>query len=218
LNDISKLASKKLKLPINIQTPYKLCDFKPTYAFLFPELIDGYDFWGHFDLDVVYGNIRYFLNEDILSKNDVITCRHDYISGTFTLFKNKREINKLFMKSKDYKNVLCSEEHFCFDECNFLFEELQHGASIFDFPNSIESMTHVVKSEQRKGRINAFFDFMILEGNPGKIKWEKGRVYYKDEFEALLYHLIKFKTECKRPKILNPIPHKYFFTPHKIKV
>ena len=125
-------------------------------------------------------------------------------------------MNTLFMQSKDYKLVLGSKENFCFDECNYLFLELQNGASIFDFPDNIQSMTWVVKKAEAEGRLKAFFDFIIIEGTPGKIKWDKGKIIYKDEYEALFYHLIKFKTACKRPKILDPIPDTFYFTPAKI--
>jgi len=217
LDDIKALASKKLGFTVNIDYPYKLCDFKPAYGFLFPEIIAGYKFWGHGDIDVVYGNIRNFMTEEILESYDIISSRHDYITGTFCLFRNNEQINSLFMQSKDYEKVFSSSEHFCFDECNFLFSELQNGASIFDYPNSIQSMTYVVKKAETEAKLKAFFDFIIVEGTPGKIKWDKGKIIYKNEYEAMFYHLIKFKTECKRPRILDPIPPTFDFTKRTIK-
>jgi hypothetical protein len=216
LKEIKISASEKLGFKINIDYPYKLCDFKPAYGYLFPEIIKGYDFWGHGDIDVVYGDIRGFMTQDVLKTYDVISSRHDYITGTFCLYRNNKKINSLFKQSKDYKKVLASKEHFCFDECNFLFQELQNGASIFDYPDNIQSMTWVVKKAEQEGKLKAFFDFIIVEGATGKIKWEKGKIIYKDEYEAMFYHLIKFKTACKRPKILNPMPDTFYFTPRKI--
>ncbi|NOT91386.1 DUF6625 family protein [Ferruginibacter sp.] len=213
---INGIASKKLGFKVNIDYPYKLCDFKPAYGFLFPEIIKGYDFWGHGDIDIVYGNIRNFMTNEILYKYDVISSRHDYITGTFCLFRNSEQMNNLFMQSKDYKKVFSSIEHYCFDECNFLFQELQNGASIFDYPDNIQSMTWVVKKAEADGKLKAFFDFIIIEGATGKIKWDKGRIIYKDTYEAMFYHLIKFKTQCKPPKILSPIPDIFYFTPKKI--
>ena len=32
---------------ISLETPYKLCDYKPAYGLLFSDLLRGYDFWGH---------------------------------------------------------------------------------------------------------------------------------------------------------------------------
>jgi hypothetical protein len=77
-------------------------------------------------------------------------------------------------------------------------------------------MTYVVKKAETQGKLKAFFDFIIIEGIPGEIKYEKGKIIYKEVYEAMLYHLIKFKTECKRPKILHPIPDIFYFTPRKI--
>jgi hypothetical protein len=93
------------------------------------------------------------------------------------------------MKSLYYKYVLSSSIIFCFDECNYLFEELKNGAAIFDFPKRIQSMTYVVKNEEKVKNLKAYFDFIILEGTPGDILWKNGRIIYKQEFEAMFYHL-----------------------------
>jgi hypothetical protein len=216
LDNISETATQKLGFTASIDNGYKLCDYKPAYGFLFPDLIAGYDFWGHGDIDVVYGDIRNFMSEEILSSYDIISSRHDYITGTFCLFRNNEQMNTLFMQSKDYKHVFGSAEHFCFDECSFLWKELEGGASVFDYPDHIESMTHVVKKAESEGKLKAFFDFIIVEGIPGEIKWDKGKIIYKEVYEAMLYHLVNFKKECKRPKILDPIPDTFYFTPRKI--
>ncbi len=216
LDEFRMTASQKLGFDVNIENPYKLCDFKPAYGFLFPEILKGYDFWGHGDVDVVYGDIRDFMTEEVLGSHDIISSRHDYTAGTFCLFRNNDQVNSLFMLSKDYQKVLSSSEHFCFDECNFLFKPLQKGASIFDFTDNIQSMTWVVKKAEQEGKIKAYFDFIVLEGIPGGIKWEKGKVFYRDLFEGMYYNLNHFKTVCKRPKILNPIPDVFYFTPRKI--
>lgn len=216
LDEIKATASEKLDFTVNIDYPYKLCDFKPAYGFLFPKVIKDYDFWGHGDIDVVYGNIRNFMTEEILNSYDIISSRHDYITGNFCLFRNNEQMNTLFMQSKDFKTVFSSTEHYCFDECNFLFDELKKGASIFDFPDHIQSMTYVVKKAAEEGKLKAFFDFIIVEGTPGKIKWERGKMIYKDLYEALYYHLVIFKKECRNPVVLNPIPDTFYFTSKKI--
>ena len=43
---------------ISLERPYKLCDFRPAFGEVFREELAGYDFWGHTDLDVVFGRIR----------------------------------------------------------------------------------------------------------------------------------------------------------------
>lgn len=191
--------------------------FKPAYGFVFSDLLKKYDFWGHGDIDVVYGNIRNFMTKEILENHDVISSRHDYITGSFCLFRNHKKINTLFMESKDYKLVFSSPKHYCFDECNFLFAELQNGASIFDFPENIQSMTYLVKKAELDEKLKSYFDFLIVEGAPGKIKWNNGELIYKDTYEVMFYHLIKFKNDCKSPKVLSPIPDKFYFSKNRIK-
>lgn len=212
LDEIKLSASQKLGFKVNIDYSYKLCDFKPAYGFLFPEIIKGYDFWGITDIDIVYGSIRNFMTEEILNNHDIISSRHDYITGSFCLFRNNDYVNKLFMKSKDYKMVFSNPVHYCFDECNFLFEELKTGVSILEINNPIQSMTYIVKKEEKESRLKAFFDFIIVEGLPGNIEWNKGKLIYKEMYEVMFYHLIEFKASCTNLKIPKPIPSKFCFT------
>lgn len=219
LNDIKIAASKKLGFNVSIDNPYKLCDFKPAYGFILAEIIEEYDFWGHADIDVIYGNIRSFITEKMMNEYELITAHHISLSGTFTLFRNNKKMNMLFMQSKDYKKVFSSSTHFCFDECNFLWKqigELRRKQTIFDLPCTIESMTHVVRRLQFENKLIAFFDFMIVEGRPGHLKWVEGKVIFKNEFEALLYHLIKFKKENKPSKVYNPMPKSFNISPTRI--
>ncbi len=216
LNDIIKIASERLGFLVNIDYPYKLCDIKPAYGFIFPEIISGYDFWGISDIDIVYGKIREFITDDVLIDYDVISSRHDYITGSFCLFRNNEYINTLFMKSRDYRKVFSTANHYCFDECNFVFKQLSLGQSIFEVDCEIESMTHIVKKAETNGELKALFEFMVVEGTPGKISWNNGHIYYKNTFEAMLYHLVRFKRECTKSTILNPIPDVFYFSATKI--
>ncbi len=219
LNGLRMTFSTILGFKVAIDDPYKLCDFKPAYGRLFPELVKGYDFWGHGDIDIIYGNVRNFISEEMLDEYELITARHDFLSGTFTLFKNTKKMNELFMLSKDYRRVFGNATHFCFDECNFLWKqigELRKGQTIFDLPCEIESMTHVIRELQCENKIKAFFDFMIVEGMPGHLKWVEGKVIFKNKFEALLYHLIKFKKENKPSKVFLPMPDSFKISPSKI--
>lgn len=193
LSEFKKLAEKKLGFNISILHPYKLCDFKPAYGFLFPELIEGYDFWGYGDIDVVYGNLRHFLTNKLLETYDVFSFRPEYLIGSLAVYRNTKKINELFMQSKDYKTVFSKSKYFNFDECNFMFVPLWAGEPIETIPHQIESMTHVVKKKVKEGYLNAYFDFNLIEGTVGNIKWKNGEITYKNKFEGILYHLLKFK-------------------------
>lgn len=212
---LKRIISQKLELNIQISSPYKLCDFKPAYGFIFPDLTRGYDFWGHGDLDVIFGRIRTFITADVLESHDLICVRHDFLTGYFTLFRNCKKMNELFTHSKDYEKVFTSPNHYCFDETNFAFTPFTEGLSAVEIPSEIESMTHVVKKLHKKKYINAYFDFHVIEGNPGNLKWQDGILTYKDKFEVMLYHLIKFKTVCE-PAQMEEIPDTFYISPTRI--
>ena len=195
LEEINDLASVKLGFKTNITSPYKLCDFKPVYGLLFSELLSGFDHWGHGDIDIVYGDIRKFLTPEILINHDVIAVRDDFLTGYFLIFKNNEKCNHLFSMSKDFKKVLASSNHYCFDETNFEFAQFELGVHYSQIKSEIESMTHVVKRLAEEGTIKAYFDFHVIEGAYGKLYWNKGKLLYKNKFEVLLYHLIRFKNE-----------------------
>lgn len=82
IKDIEKIALKKLGFKININNSYKLCDFKPTYGFLFSELIKAYDFWGCGDIDVIFGDIRKFITNELLNNYDTICVRPEIYTTT----------------------------------------------------------------------------------------------------------------------------------------
>lgn len=198
---INECASCYLGITSKILSGYKLCDFKPTYGLLFQSRLSKYRFWAFSDIDVIYGNIRNFITKDLMEKYDIISIRHDFISGQFCLVKNNERMNNLFRESKDWKKVLESENHYCFDETGFKWDNFTEGLHYQDVNSEIESMTHVVKRLQEENKINVHFDFLLVEGIPGNIKWENGKIYYKNKFEALMYHFVLFKKLPYKTKI-----------------
>lgn len=105
---------KKFDFPVVLNQPYKFCDMKPMYGFLFEEYNIGYDFWGYCDADVILGELSNFITDEMLTYNKIFT------QGHMTLMKNSDVMNTLFMKKIDgkeyYKKVLQSDEVFNFDE------------------------------------------------------------------------------------------------------
>lgn len=193
INDFNLLATKKLGFEVAVKSAYKLCDFKPSYGVIFSEYLIGYDFWGMADIDIIFGRIREFMTNELLNDFDVISVRNDYPTGSFMLFKNNQVTNGLFRKSRDFQMVFQSDRHYCFDECNFKHNFLQEGGNIDDIDCEIESMHHVIMNEIKQSGLRVHFDFLIIEGLPGNLKWEKGLLTFKNKFEVLLYHLIQYK-------------------------
>lgn len=216
ITDIKIIAKQKLGFEVNIDYPYKLCDFKPAYGFLFPEITQGYDFWAQSDLDVIFGDIRHFLTEDFLASYDFISMRHDYTTGCFALYRNNEKMNTFFMKSKDYRLVFSNSKHYCFDECNFAWDDLTIGKSIFEINTEIVSFTHLIRAAEITKEIRAHFDFIIVEGYTGDVVFENGKVIYRNELEGLLFHLFWIK-KIYSPKIHpKKIPNTYKIGPKRI--
>lgn len=188
-----KLIDDKLQLQTGIEDAYKLCDFKPAYGVLFSDLVAGYDFWGHSDIDIVFGNIRGFITEEVLNDYDIISVRPEFISGFFALYRNSEKISNLFKQSKDYKSVFRSRNYMGLDECSLLCQPLTDGAILSELPAAIDSMTHVVKRLDEAGKLKAYFNYHVVESTPGKLRWDNGQLIYKDEYEVILFHMVSFK-------------------------
>nr|WP_156101202.1 DUF6625 family protein [Salegentibacter sp. Hel_I_6] len=211
LKDFNDLAEKKINLKINVVRPYKFCDFKPSFGVIFEDYLEGYTFWGFCDIDLVLGKVTNFITKEILDNNDVISVRHDYTSGFFMLFRNIPKVNNLFRESKDYEKIFLSNDNFCFDECNYKYEYIQSPEDIIHIDCEIESMLEVIIKQHIKGNIRAFFDFLVIEGTPGKLFYDNGKLVYNNSYEVLLYHFVslKYNIFTKVPN-WKEIPNSYF--------
>ena len=97
MDDFNKLARKQTGLPFSIQTPYKICDAKPMYGDIFKHYLNGFTFWGNYDLDVIYGDLDSFSLRKKITNCDIYTP-FDSPVGHFTLYRNVKPINKLYLK------------------------------------------------------------------------------------------------------------------------
>jgi Family of unknown function (DUF6625) len=67
LGELAKLGSEQLGREVEIRDSYKVCDWKPFYGHIFREYLAGYDFWGHCDMDVIWGDIKSHFSDDMLT-------------------------------------------------------------------------------------------------------------------------------------------------------
>lgn len=104
---------EKFDFQIFLDKPYKLCDFKPSFGYVFHEYISDYDFWGNCDIDCIFGDLRKYL--------DLFMEKYDVIGkyGHLSLYRNVDRINTCFKKEGalySYKEVFSSIENYAFDE------------------------------------------------------------------------------------------------------
>ena len=116
----------KEKLNTNIESVYKLCDYKPTYGYLFEKYFSKYEFWGYCDVDVVFGDLSMFITQEKLDRYDKI-----YELGHLSIYRNNEEMRKAFTSIKNdkfsYFNILNEELIYVFDEAYNLYDANQRG-------------------------------------------------------------------------------------------
>ncbi len=116
LEEVKIRIQKYFDFDICLDKPYKLCDYKPSYGEVFSDYLSDYDFWGYCDIDLVWGNIRKFVTEDMLAKYERIFGR-----GHLTIMKNTTKVNSYYRTLKwpgtlDYRKVYTSPEVYVYDE------------------------------------------------------------------------------------------------------
>lgn len=115
LRQLNDLASKKLGFHVDKGT-FSQLELRPAYGVLFDTYIRGFDFWGHCDVDIVWGDIRNFIPEEILQTYDIVSCRKEFLAGHLTLWRNAPETNTLFRAVPRYREIFSSHNHHGFDE------------------------------------------------------------------------------------------------------
>lgn len=214
--EAKKLVRSKFDFNISLERPYKLCDYKAAYGYIFSEYLEGYDFWGHTDYDVIYGRLGRVITDEMLDKYDKL-----FVLGHLTFYRNTDEITTLFMKEIQgrflYKEVMQSAASCNFDEdwngvlnINDIFR--QEGKRIYENPENESLIADIyVKSsdfrvtyqkrgewkdivEKRKRAIFAYVD--------GKLVRYEMVNHQLTEQEYLYIHLQKRRMELK-PGVLE---------------
>ena len=131
LNEIRALASQKLGRDISLKTPYKLCDYKPMYGLIFEEYLQGYDYWGHCDMDMIFGNISKFLKMYEVEKYEKFLDL-----GHLSLYRNTPENNRRFKLNGGkftWEQVVTEDKNHWFDEWVGIDQKLKdHNIPLFD--------------------------------------------------------------------------------------
>ena len=209
LHAVAGLASKALGFPVHLQRAYKLCDLKPAYGLMFPDLLKKYDFWGHCDPDILWGNIRKFMTHKRLEQYDILTSRKKALAGHFCIYRNENRINRLCLQTPDWERMLNhSEKSYMLDEAYYsdLIQQLSVQGKVRVFWNRSLATSG---SDQRpalyeKGAMRwkrgrptdnngkpVSYKHWLFHGRP--LKWEKGhtRNSYGQEVMYLHFHRLK---------------------------
>lgn len=199
-NELKSFIQNKFDFKISLKTPYKMCDYKPAYGYIFSEYLKDYDFWGYCDIDLIFGNIRKFITEDILSNNDIILNL-----GHLTLYRNNEICKNLFKKNGSlfsYKIVYSTDEFYAFDEMS--------GMHMIQKENNIKPYLSIPIAD-----IDRRFSRFLLDGGNNYEKqffyfdngiYRKYRIENSDYIEEYCY--LHFQKRV--PKIYSTQSEKYF--------
>lgn len=118
---VQNLVNNQLKTKVSLDYPYKLCDLKPMYGLIFRDLLKGYDYWGHCDMDMVFGDLQSFFSKYCLEKYDKFLDL-----GHLSLYRNTQENNQRFKQSGsecgDWLTVVSDPEGHAFDEWGGIYK------------------------------------------------------------------------------------------------
>lgn len=187
--EIKDRIASHFDFPVVINKPWRLCEYRPAYGEIFAKELKGYDFWGHCDMDLIWGDIRKFITDDILERYDKIGFQ-----GHSTLYRNNDETNARYKTIIDgipsYKDSFQSEEGMNFDEVGICriydamgveYYKETNFAHLDLFSNSFH-LGHLPNEEEYKN------NRQIIVWRKGKIfryYIHNGRMHIEDEFMYL---------------------------------
>ena len=158
--DYCGLIREKLQVSFSPSGPYKLCDMKPFYGFIHEKEISTYDFYGYFDSDLIFGDIRSFYSDNLLDQFDLISTHEVRISGHFALFRNNKENRTKFLKIYNWEEEVAKPDFVGIDE---------HGLT------NAYLLTFLDRVNEKFGwNINNYFTRLLA-------KRKRNRLYFKEE-------------------------------------
>lgn len=209
LADFRNMASDKLKLEVCLKKPYKCCDLKPVYGVILNDFLSGYDFWGHCDFDMIFGDLESYFNKHNLEKYDKFLHL-----GHLSLYRNNDECNNRYKLDGslvgDFIDVFTSPLNFGFDEKGGIYQIYKkHGFPMFD-QRIFADISKIYKRFQLALSDNNYINQIFY--------WENGKVYRayienqeikQDEF---IYIHFKERNFCKQNFDINRVKS-FYITP-----
>lgn len=197
--------------------PYKLCDFRPAYGDAFSDYLEGYDFWGHCDSDVIFGDIRKFLSSEILQQYENVLQR-----GHFCLYKNNEKCRKLYLKTAETNNMAYPyDKAFTTGHTCYFDEYLGMGIVTDIYCDKVLRDQHIEKIvlDVQPGRYELY---SVVHKKEYYCEWRNGKLYryFKGEEqqtpeEFMYIHLQKRPMNIEISPDLIPSIDSFYILPDK---
>jgi hypothetical protein len=196
-DDLVERIRSHFAFDISLPTPYKLCDFRPAFGEIFADELTGYDFWGHSDLDVVFGRIRDHLPTAAFETDKIL------FNGNFSLYRNTAETAGWYrheVGKVSYRDALTNPAAMHFDEwagIYYIVEDLGAPAWQEDVIFDISFRRYRTRAEAPQGRDPRRYAWE--DGEVCEYRLERGRL---ERRTALLIHLQKRVLRAPAPAVL----------------
>ena len=103
-----KLDAENYKMP----SIRKICDWKTAYGFLFGTF--GCDWWGHCDLDIIWGDVDKYLSDMLESDVDIISADKTRLCGPCNIYRTSQ--TEVFKAHTNWRKLLLEQDHVAYDE------------------------------------------------------------------------------------------------------
>ena len=228
--EVQNLVKEKIGSFAVLDAPYKLCDYKPTYGYIFEDYLSGYNYWGHCDIDTIFGNLNHFLPRLMQQEYDKIFCL-----GHLSLYRNSREVNTAFRlkyKNQDLmKRALSTPKIMYFDEEFNGDLNINHILSSNNFKIYTQDLSLNFSIFYNDFRRVRFYwlrnpNYVTEERNESLVVWNKGELFrYKvlngelvvEEYPYV--HLQSRKMKIKvdsSTDVMKIVPNSFRYLEHNI--
>jgi hypothetical protein len=196
VSDLARRAAEVFRTPVEIQSSSakakrvsrKACDLKPGYGLIFEDDLRPFEFWACSDLDIIWGDIRRFVTDGILTQHDVISSRADRLSGHFTLYRNTPAINRTFELIPDLATAMANPQYLHLDE-----QELTNHLRARIRTAPAQSAPRVYWRED--WTMSAEYQRGLLDGSAHTLWWRNGKTFDAEGRELMYLHFHKMKKE-----------------------
>jgi hypothetical protein len=183
LDELSSLVSGAVGTRVEVSRPRKICDLRITFGVALAGDLRPFDFWAYSDIDIVWGDLRRFMTDDLLNAHDILSSRKNRLSGHFTLFRNTPAINRAFEHIPDVAVAMTNAEYLHLDE-----KQLTHALKA----RSDSASGDVPRLYWRDG-LTMDSAYQMALGDRDRLWWREGRTFDASGRELMYLHFHKLK-------------------------
>lgn len=207
-DELKKQIQSKFDFDITLNAPYKLCDYRPAFGYIFDKYIKGYEFWGYCDFDMVFGDTTKYLTNEVLNSYDKI-----YQCGHLTLIKNTENNNMVFKSEGEpyYKYVFQTDINAVFDEVDGIQKKFkQKGLKVY----TERDYADITPRHDRFLLSKAYVDIGNDNYKHQIFTYENGKVfrYYLDNKQVKKEEFIYIHIQKRNLPIVKELGNKFFIT------